>query len=77
MIFVTDAQYEGGYKLRVGFNDRRVGVVDLEDTLRTDHRAIFRELQDVEKFKKFRVDMDTVVWDNGLDLAPEFLYGKL
>lgn len=77
MIFVTDAYYVDGYKLHLAFNNQKQGVVDLADVLKQDHRPIFNELMDMNQFKKFRVDADTVVWDNGLDLAPEFLFHKL
>lgn len=77
MIFVTQAQYVDSYRVRIVFSDRREGIVDLRDTICNDHRAIFRELEDMEKFKRLRVELDTVVWDNGLDLAPEYLYDKL
>ena len=77
MIFVTDAHYVDGYKIQISFNDHRQGIVDLSDVMRQDHRPIFNELLDTVQFKKFRVDADTLVWDNGLDLAPEFLYKRL
>ncbi len=40
---------------------------------------MFEPLRDIENFKRFRVDpeMETVVWDNGADLAPEFLHEKM
>lgn len=74
MIFVTKAQYISDYKVHVFFNDERNGILDLKDTIFQDHRNIFSELKEVALFKKFHVDRDTIVWDNGLDLAPEFLY---
>ena len=77
MIYVTDANYVKDYTLLVSFNNQRQGLVDLTDTVRHDHRPIFQELADKEKFKKFRVEADTIVWENGLDLAPEYLYQKL
>ncbi len=77
MHYVTDASYLDGYRLRVAFNDNRQGIVDLTDTICKDHRPIFLELQDKMKFRRFRVDMDTVVWENGLDIAPEYLYERL
>lgn len=77
MHYITKASYAGDYKLCLTFNDQKEGIVDLSDTIRHDHRRIFQELQDQEKFKKFRVEADTVVWENGLDLAPEYLYQKL
>ena len=43
----------------------------------TDHRKIFQELKDLNKFKKFKIEFDTLSWENGLDLAPEFLYDLL
>jgi hypothetical protein len=77
MHYVTEASYLDGYRLQLTFNDCRRGIVDLTDTICSDHRPIFLELKDKEKFRRFHVDMDTVVWDNGLDLAPEYLYDKL
>ncbi|MBI4356798.1 MAG: DUF2442 domain-containing protein [Gammaproteobacteria bacterium] len=59
------------------FNDKSRGIVDLELVVRKDHRPIIKELIDLKKFRDFRVDMDTVVWNNGFDLAPEFLYSHL
>ncbi|MBF0142996.1 MAG: DUF2442 domain-containing protein [Magnetococcales bacterium] len=73
MCWVTHARHEGEYRIHLRFNDGVEGVVDLWETIDHDHRAIFQELLDLKSFQAFRVDMDTIVWDNGLDLAPEFL----
>ena len=77
MIFVTEASYVSDYKIRLRFSDSREGVVDLQEVIKGDHRPIFRELEDRAMFRDFRVDMDTVVWANGLDLAPEFLWERV
>ena len=74
MIWITQAEHIKNYEIWIKFNDGIDGVVDLEPTIKNDHREIFRELEDVEQFKRFRVDDDTIVWENGLDLAPEYLY---
>jgi hypothetical protein len=74
MIYVTEANYIKDYQIEICFNDKKVGLVDLKNTIETDNRKIFQELKNIEKFKFFSVDMDTIVWKNGLDLAPEFLY---
>lgn len=74
MIWVVDARYDGDYRIRIEFNDGRKGIVDLQETIFSDPRPIFAPLREKEFFRRFRVEMDTVVWDNGLDLAPEFLY---
>ena len=36
----------------------------------------FRELASKSVFKTARVAFDTVQWDNGLDLDPEYLYER-
>lgn len=77
MIYVTHANYVNDYKIQIQFNNGKIGIIDLKDTIYNDHRDIFKELQDINKFKQFHVDMDTIVWENGLDLAPEFLCERL
>jgi hypothetical protein len=74
MIWVTQAEYLGGFRMRLTFSDRTVGEVDLRDVVHGDPRTLFVELREEKRFCAFRVEMDTVVWENGLDLAPEFLY---
>jgi hypothetical protein len=34
----------------------------------------FIELKDIHTFKKVHISFDTVEWENGLDLDPEYLY---
>jgi len=36
----------------------------------------FAELKDINEFKKVRISFDTIEWESGLDLDPEFLYEK-
>jgi hypothetical protein len=40
---------------------------------------VFEPLRDPARFREFRLDreMNTVVWPNGADLAPEFLYDSI
>lgn len=77
MIYVTKACYKGQYIIELEFSDGLSGSVNLRDTIFNDHREIFQELKNDAKFKEFTVDHDTIVWSNGLDLAPEYLYSKL
>lgn len=74
IIWVEKAKYVDEYKMFIKFNDWKEGIIDLKNVVLKDKRPIFKNLQKVDKFKKFKVDMDTIVWENGLDLAPEFLY---
>ncbi len=77
MIWVSKAKYEGDYRVHVEFNDGRAGIVDLADAILNDSREIFRPLRNPAYFKRFRVAMDTLVWENEADIAPEFLYDNL
>jgi hypothetical protein len=42
-----------------------------------DPRPIVAGLRDSAAFAAMSVEMDTVVWTNGFDLAPEFLRANL
>lgn len=74
MKWITEAKHIKSYEIWLKFNDGIEGVVDLESTITNDHREIFKELKEIEQFTRFKVDADTIVWENGLDLAPEYLY---
>ncbi len=73
MHWITSVEYLSGYKLRLGFDDGSLKVVDLSGHLDGE---VFEPLNDLRLFKTARLnpDIDTVVWDNGADMAPEFLY---
>ena len=62
-----------GYRLWLRFHDGVCGTVDLTSEL---WGPMFEPLKDVELFAQAAVhpDCETVVWPNGADLAPEFLY---
>ena len=38
--------------------------------------GVFKKIRDYEKFRKVRVAFDTIEWDEGVDLDPEFIYAK-
>jgi hypothetical protein len=73
---VIDAKYIKDYTLYLRFSDGSNGEVDLEQKLDGE---IFEPLRDITYFKYFTVnyELHTVVWPNGADFAPEFLYEKL
>jgi len=76
ILHVVEARYERDYVVYLKFNDGAEGYVDLGDEL---YGEMFAPLRDKEKFKAFKVDpeLDTIVWENGADLAPEFLHRRL
>jgi len=51
-------------------------VIDLENELEGE---IFGPLKKPDTFKSFEVDpeLETIVWENGADLAPEFLHENM
>ena len=76
ILHVREARHVRGYVLWLRFNDGAEGEVDLRDELEGE---VFRPLRELAAFRSFTVDpeLQTVVWANGADLAPEFLYGKM
>lgn len=76
ILHVVDVKYARDYIIWVRFNDGIDGEVDLSAELDGE---VFGPLKDKKLFKTIKVDplLGTVVWDNGADLAPEFLYDNL
>ena len=76
ILHVVAAKYEHDYVIYLRFNDGAEGYVDLSDEL---YGEMFAPLRDKETFRAFKVDpeLNTIVWSNGADLAPEFLYDRL
>lgn len=72
MIHVKSAKHVSDFILWVAFDDGTSGNVDLSGVL---NGSVFQPLKDVNIFSKVSVDpeLETVVWPNGADLAPEFL----
>ncbi|MDX2264965.1 MAG: DUF2442 domain-containing protein [Hyphomicrobiales bacterium] len=73
---VLEAKHAGGYRVWLKFHDGLQGDADLSDALRGE---VFEPLKDVNEFRKFKVDplWQTLVWENGADLAPESLYERV
>lgn len=73
---VIDAKYTKDFILYLRFSDGSEGEVNIRPELDGE---IFEPLKDISYFKKFSVnkELHTVVWPNGADFAPEFLYEKI
>jgi hypothetical protein len=76
ILHVKEAKYRHDYVIWLRFNDGAEGEVDLVNELEGE---VFGPLKDVNLFKSFKVDpvLETIVWENDADLAPEFLYENL
>jgi hypothetical protein len=61
------------FSLVVAFDDGVEGVLDMTPYL---DFGVFRRLKDLEQFKRVRIAFDTVEWDCGVDLDPEFVRAK-
>ena len=73
MLHVESAKYQSDYKIIVTFNDGSSHLVDFENTIFNDSRAIVSSLKDLTVFKDFSIQHHTITWGNGLDFAPEFI----
>lgn len=71
---VTEAKYIADYKVHLTFNNKKSGQINLEKHLDGE---IFEPLKNIEYFKTFKIQGDTLAWDNGADFAPEFLHDLL
>lgn len=73
---ITAAEYRGGHRIWLKFNDQLSGEIDLRDRLTG---PVFQPLHAEAEFRKFVLDpvAKTIVWENGADLAPEYLHELL
>lgn len=73
---VKEARHIKDYRVWVRFQDGTEGEINLEKELWGE---VFEPLRDVSVFRQLRVDpeLNTLVWPNGADFAPEFLYKLL
>ncbi len=70
---VKKAKYFEDFKIILTFEDKKNKIVDLSRYL---YGEVFEPLKNVAYFKTFKVndDTDTIEWDNGADMSPDFLY---
>jgi hypothetical protein len=73
ILHVINAKYKGDYQIELSFNDGKTGIADLKDVL---HGKAFEPLKDKTHFSRFKLDseLNTICWNNNIDLAPEYLY---
>jgi hypothetical protein len=61
------------YSLFIVFENGEKGFLDMRPYLKF---GAFRRIQNIERFKRVKVALDTIEWDENLDLDPEFIYEK-
>ena len=67
------------FKLKLRFNSGDIKSVDLEPKLLEWSKSPdskFKQLLDPDYFKsvKYNAEIESVYWDNGIDLSPNFLF---
>lgn len=72
---LVDAKYIKDFIVWVRFDDGAQGEIDLKPEL---YGPVFEPLLDPNQFQKFSIhpEFHTLVWENGADIAPEFLHEK-
>ena len=71
---VVEARHVRDYVIWLRFKDGVEGEADLSDLVFRWNTDWVRPLQDVEYFKKFKVNEVTIEWPNRFDVAPASLH---
>ncbi len=73
---LQEAKHKGDCRIWIKFADGIEGEIDLQDELWGN---MFEPLKEKVFFAKvfLQKDLGTIVWPNGADFAPEFLYKRL
>jgi len=61
------------YVLSVVFDNGETGIMDMKPIL---DFGVFHRIKDTDAFKRVRVTFDTIEWDCGVDLDPEYVYAR-
>lgn len=70
---VTSVVPTDDYLLSIDFDNGERRILDMKPYL---DFGIFTRLKERNAFNRVRVSFDTIEWDSGIDLDPEFVYNK-
>ena len=73
---VTRAEYKGGYRIELYFDDGSHGILDFEKYL--ERGGVFERFRGIEFFRDFSVnhEVGSLTWSDEVDIAPETLYAE-
>jgi hypothetical protein len=61
------------YTLSLIFENGESGILDMKPIL---HFGVFQRIKDMDSFMRVHISFDTIQWDCGVDLDPEYIYAK-
>jgi hypothetical protein len=70
----VEAKHIQDYQVWIKFDDGKSGKINLIDEIWGE---VFEPLKDIDYFRNFKIENDTLSWKNEADLAPDFLYELL
>ncbi len=70
-IKVKSVKANDDYTLLIRFSNGEQRVFSASNLL---EQGVFKALKDINFFKQAYIDYGTVVWDNRLDICPDYLY---
>ena len=70
---VTEVVPRDDYTLFLVFENGENGILDMKPFL---DFGVFQRIKDLDRFKRVRIAFDTIEWDCGVDLDPEYIYAK-
>lgn len=68
---VIDVSPLDDHHLAVRFSNGEQGILDMRPHL---DFGVFQKLKEIENFRQVKVSFDTIEWEGGIDLDPEFVY---
>lgn len=74
---IIEAKVVSNYILFIRFEEGVEGVIDISKII--PFEGIFDKFKDLRYFATVKVskELGTVIWDNGADLSPDYLYSVL
>ena len=70
---IIDVKPLESYKLILTFENKECRILDMSPYLNV---GLYKQLKNIELFKTVKISFDTIEWENGIDLCPEFAYEK-
>lgn len=70
---VISVECKEDYVLSMVFDNGECGLLDMKPYL---NLGVFKKIQNPSAFKTVYVSFDTIAWESGADLDPEFVYEK-